>query len=281
MLKIAGLLGIPKAHAVGLMECLWHWAAKFCPQGDIGKWGDESIADGAGWPSTDAGIFTAALLQAGWLDESAEFRLIIHDWPEHCEDSIHVALAKAVKFFADGTQPRLTRVSAKEREQISAAFEAQREIARNRAKSRSIERSAEREIAPALPCLALPKPKPNTSFESFTETDETPAVLGQIVKTHKTAGYKHAVKIGLIEREWANAISKRPDAPLALAHRIRDAHTIACKTNTWQGGFIEALDKWLQREGWRDEFPEANESPPTTLSEEEYKARARKLAGFA
>ena len=47
--KLAHLLAIPQATAVGLLELLWHFTARYAFQGDIGKFADEEIARGAGW----------------------------------------------------------------------------------------------------------------------------------------------------------------------------------------------------------------------------------------
>ena len=69
LLALARELAIPKAHAVGLLETLWHWSARFCPQGNIGKWSDADIAAGATWEG-DASDFVLALVAAKWLDKS-------------------------------------------------------------------------------------------------------------------------------------------------------------------------------------------------------------------
>ena len=39
-----------RAYAVGLLEMLWEWTSKYAIQGDIGKWPDDVIAAGIGWP---------------------------------------------------------------------------------------------------------------------------------------------------------------------------------------------------------------------------------------
>ena len=49
MLLLASTLEINNYAAVGLMECLWHFTARYAPQGNIGKYTDEIIAHKIGW----------------------------------------------------------------------------------------------------------------------------------------------------------------------------------------------------------------------------------------
>lgn len=110
-------LSCSKLEAVGALECLWHWTARYAPAGDVGRWSDAAIAAGVGWAG-DAAAFVAALHDAGWLDAHAGSRLIVHDWPKNCPDYIHRQLARALQTFADGTGPSLKRLSKKERAAI-------------------------------------------------------------------------------------------------------------------------------------------------------------------
>ena len=48
-LRLARLLGIPQAAAVGILEMLWHFTGKYAVQGDIGRFQDGEIAQAAGW----------------------------------------------------------------------------------------------------------------------------------------------------------------------------------------------------------------------------------------
>ena len=68
MLMLQALLGIEKFQAVGILECLWHWASRYAIQGDVGKWPNKAIALGIGWNPDDADRLVDALVQAGWLD---------------------------------------------------------------------------------------------------------------------------------------------------------------------------------------------------------------------
>ncbi len=65
---------------------LWHWTAKFSPQGDIGKWTDFEIARAAGW-ELEPDEFVSGLVQTNLAEIRTEHRLVIHDWHDHADDS--------------------------------------------------------------------------------------------------------------------------------------------------------------------------------------------------
>lgn len=91
MLRLAKLLGIERWGAVGIMESLWHFTARHAIQGDIGRWPNEEIAEGIGWLG-DPDKLMNALVTSRWIDTCANSRLVIHDWSDHCDDSVRKTL---------------------------------------------------------------------------------------------------------------------------------------------------------------------------------------------
>lgn len=84
--------------AVGILECLWHFTARFCPQGDIGRFTDSQIADWLEHP--EPAKLVSALVRSGWLDTCAERRLIVHDWHQHADDSVKKKLKRcSLEFY--------------------------------------------------------------------------------------------------------------------------------------------------------------------------------------
>lgn len=110
------------AMAAGVLEVMWQFTAKYAPQGDIGRWRDEDIAEAVGWPVGGAPALVEALVEERWLDRSAEHRLLVHDWPEHCEDGVHMKLARARKWFGDGTPPKLNRLEKDDRAELARFY---------------------------------------------------------------------------------------------------------------------------------------------------------------
>jgi hypothetical protein len=130
------MLKIPTPYATGLLATLWDWASDFCPDGGIGRLSNEEIAEAMGWRGAANRTFAdesqrliTALVEAHWLDtdesqrpSEGSQRLIIHDWPDHCENTIHRKLARAGVRFADGSVPKLTGLNEKERKQAEELF---------------------------------------------------------------------------------------------------------------------------------------------------------------
>lgn len=80
-------LKAPKYAAVGILESLWHFTGTQSPRGDIGRWSDEDIADAIGWDGDPAALVDA-LVRARWVDRCAAHRLVVHDWEDHCGQTV-------------------------------------------------------------------------------------------------------------------------------------------------------------------------------------------------
>jgi hypothetical protein len=114
MKRLCRYLDVPRCMAAGIMELLWHLTSVEAPAGDIGKLSNEDIALGIDYRG-DEDALIAALQKAGWIDEHPDHRLVIHDWWDHCEDSVHMKLARLRRCFADGKPPKLARLPKPER----------------------------------------------------------------------------------------------------------------------------------------------------------------------
>ena len=84
---------------VGLLEMLWTATAKNCPEGDVGRFTDEEIAIMCDWDG-DPEKLVCALVKCGWLDQCDNYRLIIHDWAEHCPQFVKGFMSKHQREFA-------------------------------------------------------------------------------------------------------------------------------------------------------------------------------------
>lgn len=93
---LAEALGIPRAHAVGLLELLFHFTAQYCPAGDVGRFEDKRIAAALDWRGS-ADKLVGALASAGWLDPHPAARLVVHDWAEHADRTVVQRMRRAGK----------------------------------------------------------------------------------------------------------------------------------------------------------------------------------------
>ena len=116
--KLADLqarLNISLPEAVGILELMWHFTAEFAPQGNIGKHSDKAIAKAVGWqrPTGARGVtpeckLSEALVASKWLEPHSIHRLIVHDWPDHADQSVTRKLARQkLDFIQPETSQRL------------------------------------------------------------------------------------------------------------------------------------------------------------------------------
>ncbi len=92
-------LGESKRGTVGLLELLWIAALNNAKRGDIGRYTNEEIAIECDWEG-DPDDLVDALIATGWLDESSEHRLVIHDWPQHAPRYVHAWIKSQNTEFA-------------------------------------------------------------------------------------------------------------------------------------------------------------------------------------
>jgi hypothetical protein len=165
--RLMRLLKVTRCHAVGILNCIWELAAEQTPRGDIGAYTDEELADELDWQG-DPHALVSALEDAGWIDKHAEYRYVIHDWSEHCEDTVHRKVARAGQVFADGSTPNTSRLTKEEKSRLEGAQQAhdvRTPGARNAHDRRTTgahgaEKSARRAPLPEPEPKPLPEPEP-------------------------------------------------------------------------------------------------------------------------
>ncbi|MHC4616784.1 MAG: hypothetical protein ACYTEQ_03425 [Planctomycetota bacterium] len=110
MLMLQGKLEVGKCTAVGIMECLWQFTARYAPCGDIGKYANNVIANRLEWEG-DADDLINALLDCVWLDpcDDPKIRLICHHWSHHSDPAADKYLSDNGLIYADGSPTRRSR----------------------------------------------------------------------------------------------------------------------------------------------------------------------------
>lgn len=227
--RLCRLLNIEPAHARGIVASLWYVTSVEAPAGDIGKLENEDIAEQVG-TRIDPENLIAALVESRWLDESTEHRLLVHDWPEHCEDSVHKKLARKGLFFADGSMPNLARFGAHEREAIAAAY-----------KPKASARSAP-EVRPPS---ARPEPKPEPKAKKADAPDDS-AEFDLFWRC-----YPRKVAKPQALRAWRETVKVRPHAHAILAALKADIEAKRDRPDWLK--FFKHPATWLRAQSWNDE----------------------------
>lgn len=189
----------------GLLEALVHYTNKYAPAGDIGKWTDASIAKGLGWDGDPAELI-AALVETRWLETGVPgVRLLVHDWPEHADDAVHAQLARAGRLFADGSLPKLTRLTAEERKKCAEKLQtatAAREAALTSAAYVAAERlpCARHALDEQQSCPPPSSPVPPSPAGASARAQGAPADVPPAAKPSGSDGWKR--EYGVHEWDW-------------------------------------------------------------------------------
>lgn len=88
------LSGLPKSVALGYLECLWQFCGRYTPQGNIGKYTDGQIEAWVEW-NGKPGELISLLLETGFLDADETYRLLVHDWADHVDNTTKTNLKRS------------------------------------------------------------------------------------------------------------------------------------------------------------------------------------------
>lgn len=207
--ELCSALAVPRYAAVGILNTLWDWASRYVPRGDIGKYSDTVIAKKIDWDE-DPTALIAALLKSKWLDASKECRLTIHDWAHHCEDSTHSQLAKQGLLFADGSKPKTTRLTEKERKLSEEMY----------ARAEALKRA--QESAPERPTLPLTNPLTKPEPEGARRAQQPPPI---VERTYEVETEDIAPE-GLAPVQYATGLLERCELPVVFGNQQAAAAAI-------------------------------------------------------
>ncbi len=114
-------LSRPRFAVTGILEELKCLGIANCQRGNIGRFSNEEIGVSIGYDG-DIDELIRLLTEHGYLEEHPEYRLVLCDWPSLVPDYVHIRVARATEYFCDGTKPKTTRLTIKERETIEAKY---------------------------------------------------------------------------------------------------------------------------------------------------------------
>lgn len=245
---LAESLKQPLYSAVGIMEMLWHFVGQNAPRGDIGSVPDRQIAAAVAWDGK-ADKLIDGLVSSVWLDRHEEYRLVVHDWPEHCEQSVRKWLLRNKKNFLPvygNYSPAVQPASGHEDTFLSVSVHPSRE---EKAMAKALDQSSE-----------------TLNPEGFL-SDFTPKELaGKLWKIHPSPS-----KIGFVESSLFNEMSKSIKPPVEFAASITQSLEAWAAYWLASGRMATGLDNWIASGDY------ALAPPP--LAETKEKAKFSRLTG--
>ena len=166
--------------AIGIMESLWNWCAKYAIQGDIGKWSNEAICRGIGY-NWDADQLIDALVRCRWLDKHRKCRLVVHDIQDHADNHWKQTLQRMHMAWYDAKPAR--------------SGSSGRPLSRHKPppKSPQCGDTDKDKSAPPVP-VPVPEPEPVLEEDSsatqkrVAEPSAAPADLSPVILTYPTRG---------------------------------------------------------------------------------------------
>jgi hypothetical protein len=227
--------------ALGYLDLLWDNAADIAPQGDIGKWPNGAIARSCDWTG-NADQFVEALIEAGWLDRSEEFRLVIHDWADHCQNWLRMKLQKLGLTIVSNDRSG-TIEAAKATEAATAEPSAERDAERSRPCDQTEPIQTKRNQPPPPLSNAAngesAKAEPIGDLDQWGKAEEKLISSGVsrwrgLLDSFRKTGCSAEHSLELIEF-WEQH-QDRFDSPVgALHHRFENAHPSIPADERWPG----------------------------------------------
>jgi hypothetical protein len=238
---LCNLLKVSVPTAVGYLELLWHFAAEFAPQGDVGKFDDRWIEAALYWTGRP-GHLIHCLTIARWLDihplassTHPEWRLLIHDWHEHADDSVRKKLQRSHLQF-------LTV-----RDKVTGQY-----TVTDRTMSATL---PDKNCLPMPePCLARALPEPEPMPEPVTHAPIAASLNGQVSQRFEEWYEPYPLKADRDAdcRMWVSRVTVSDEA---AAFACRDRYLLSKRV---ADGFIMGAAKFIDQQArnhWNGEWP--------------------------
>ena len=225
MRRFARLSGVPKVYALawanGALERLWHYTAKYAIRGDIGRITNREIAEVCCYPIKRADHLIDILVQCEWLDRHPDYRLVVHDWADHADDSTR----KTVKNRGLGFIQKLatTQQGWHENENIFEKTKIDPRSAFNKTKDLEASFPESFRNVSGLPFLSFPTPAVEKEEAVHTHTNST---LGACAKSDPAMNGKSASGPKLQRLDEFLAVYPDQSDPDSTARAYRSCVTV-------------------------------------------------------
>ncbi len=217
--KLARVLHMGKPCAIGHLHYLWWWAVDYAPDGDLSRFEPLDIAIGGEWEG-EPQVFIDALVRCGFLDETGDSGLFIHDWDSYAGKLIDRRERNAERM----------REARAERKETSAEH---------------VQRTHDARVK--LPNLTIPNQTEHINAHAASNGSgprtERPPEDFMVVWSE----YPNKANRSRAIQAWKKL---RPDAELReeMLRAIRGQK----QTRQWRDGIVPHFTTWLNGERWTD-----------------------------
>lgn len=240
--KLRDTLGLKSSYeAVGLIVCLWAWAAVNASDGNITGYSDRDIADAVCYRK-QASKLMDAMVQSGFLDYTEDGRKVIHDWDVHARmliDSIESSKQK------NAERQKRYREKTKRKNNGTVTNE-------NNGNSNVINNATHNESnAPTIPNLTIPNSivsGNNTVSICVPDAEKVPAIKEGRSFTQFWEDYPNKADRDDAWEAWKNL---NPDAETVL--KIKSGLEAWKRSGQWLDDgprYIPSAAKWLTKRRW-------------------------------
>lgn len=253
---LANALGIEQHAAVGLLECLWHWSATYAQDGLLRATYHDAMARAMFW-SGETDRLLEGLVEAGWVDILEGGDHVLHDWPNHCEDSVHRSLYRKAEYFYNHVKPSSSRLTPEQKSTADRLYAGV--VSTKSVLSTPLVRPAEAEakaLAEALPKpeplpKAQPRPKPKRPstdagvYDALARLQNRVGELSpekMLTKTLSATGEGNPAWVAW----WGKAVDVLdPDGLIELNDIIHTAKMPEAERKAKGVGVIHSPDRWI------------------------------------
>lgn len=224
-LDLAARLQCSRPEAIGYLQLLWDFTAEYAIQGDIGKHADGSIARACDFHG-DETRFVEALVASGWIDRDPDYRLLVHDWADHCERWVKLKIEKLKKSFIKPFTERSIEPTVEPTVEASPSCDQSNPI-----QSKPTEIAEPSASEPLLPTGLNHAAwqrwitfRSKAKFKPY-KTDETAVMLSRYPPEVQAEAVKHSIEMqyqGLFPEKF-NGKNKQPNQHLTPAERTQKA----------------------------------------------------------
>lgn len=255
--------------AVGVLEKLWHFTAKFAPRGDIGRRTNQQIGRWVDWPKGDEDNLIRLLLATNWLQSDPNCRLIVHDWAEHADDSVKKLLKRQGLSFACLDMSPQPEPEARSQSLSISHCAVAGAVSVDDPPFDTVGGEGAVEEWSLLPeAVAVPEPERRQSARVTAEVEIAAKALKSRHPAKRTCGLAEITrkleKCITHKQSLATFAGSKAEKQIALLRRIDANHSAWCATDQWardEGEYAKGLANWLAHTEMR-----YLDSPPTETS---------------